>query len=200
MITSDYQCEGQMNIWEYMYQVESKPKPEPKQEPDDSVCEGCKWREHDKRWLEVDEYGQTWVHACPGTACANWTSGTPLNITTEKPSKEETVWYLPEPKPYCFNRDFLPDLEWIVNWLMEWTGLKFTYFEDKFKGEVYAKGYRHKFKGSDVEIDEGTYAGSHKRFVGVSWEGKLQGTSAPCDNLDEILRAVERAIERSKNE
>lgn len=195
MIPKDYQCEGQLNIWDYL----SAPKPQ-KPEADDSICEGCKWREHKKRWLEVDEFGQTWVHGCPGTACANWIGGTILNLTAELPSKKEVVWYEPEPKIYCFNRDFLLPLDRIVEKVSEWTGLKFTSYEADWKPEDRNHTvYKHIFKDkSYLEIDESRYTGTGQTFIGVTWEAKLEGRSRPCDNFDEVLTAVNAAIERSR--
>ena len=174
---------------------------EPKhQDPDDSICEGCKWREHKNRWLEVDEYGQTWVHGCPGTACANWTGGTALNLTAEKPSKEEVVWYLPEPKIYCFNRDFLLPLDKTIEKISEWTGLKFTsYVADWLSDDKNQTVYKHIFKDkSYLEIHEDTYMGTDKTFISVGWDNKTEGTGTPCDNFDEVLRAVNKAVERTK--
>ena len=243
MIPNNYQCDGQLNLWEYlsstticeysghtcnkkelwkvadsldelqcphvccrkcntrMCGARCNGSEEPKhQDPDDSICEGCKWREHKNRWLEVDEYGQTWVHGCPGTACANWTGGTALNLTAEKPSKEEVVWYLPEPKIYCFNRDFLLPLDKTMEKIIEWTGLKFTTYEADWMPEGSNKTvYKHIFKDrSYLEIDEKVYLGTDKTFISVSWEGKGEGTGTPCDNFDEVLSAVNSAIKRAK--
>ena len=242
MIPNNYQCDGQMNFWDYIAttevckfsnhtcnkqelwkvaQMDGETCPEtccrsctvqfcgarcngseePKhQDPDDSICEGCKWREHKNRWLEVDEYGQTWVHGCPGTACTNWMGGTVLNLTAELPSKNEVVWYQPEPKIYCFNRDFLLPLDRTMEKVIEYTGLKFSTFQaDWMAGERNRTVYKHIFKDkSYLEIFESQYMGTDKTFISVSHEAKLEGRSFPCDNFDEVLRAVNSAVERTK--
>jgi len=43
-------------------------------------CDGCEY-EKTPHFDEVNEYGHTWRYGCIGTACANWPSGTPTNIS-----------------------------------------------------------------------------------------------------------------------
>jgi hypothetical protein len=73
---------------------------------DESVCEGCKWRYYPGKFLEVNEYGDTWAYRCPGTACANWPNGTPMNISHINEDNE----YLDtkESHCYCWNREWWP--------------------------------------------------------------------------------------------
>ena len=44
-------------------------------------CEGCEWERDPHAFVEVDERTEyRWKYCCPGTACANWNKGTPMNI------------------------------------------------------------------------------------------------------------------------
>ena len=202
MFPNNYECEGQLNIWDYLTsQDQGKDQVKaPLREADDSMCEGCKWREHKNRELNVDEHGQTWVVKCPGTACANWVFGTPLNLTAEKPSKEEIVWYEPEEVIYCFNRDFLPSLEKVVQIISKLYEFEFTSYEADWNKPDNPTVYKYVFKRHSVlEISEGTYAGTDTRFIAVDWEGCKEGTACACDNLDRIFRAIDNAIYRNKH-
>lgn len=245
MITNDYQCVGQMNIWDYLSSTTTcdhsghtcnkkelwkvadsldelqcphvccrkcntkmcgarcngSEEPMPKAEPDDSICEGCKWREHKDRELNVDEYGQTWVYRCPGTACMNWKTGTPLNLTAQKPDHQEVIWYEPEEVIYCFNRDFLPPLEKVVEIMTDWFGIKFKKTEFEYKGEVTNTVYQYKRGKSVIELDEGIYSGGAyegRRFIGVSWNAPKEGTAGGSLNLWEVERALQRALQRAE--
>ena len=188
---------GQISIFDFL--SAEAPTEEPEKELDDSICENCKWRKWKHRRLEVNENNHLWVYCCPGTACANWKHGTPLNLTCA--TMEDTdVEYMyetkTEEKPYCFNRDFLPGIDLILKFLTDDFGLKFEKIDDPKLGWIY---YRHKFKKSVLEIDESHYRDDkHNRFIGVSWEASREGMARPCDNLEEVYRAVETAIDRSK--
>ena len=42
-------------------------------------CDGCEYEREGT--LEIDSRtGDRWRYGCPGTACANWPYGTPMNI------------------------------------------------------------------------------------------------------------------------
>ena len=44
-------------------------------------CEGCEWERDKHAVIKRDERtGYRWKYCCPGTACANWKRGTPMNI------------------------------------------------------------------------------------------------------------------------
>lgn len=180
------QIEGQITLWDFLKSQK------PKAEPNDSVCEGCKWRKYKNRYLEVDDYGQTWVYCCPGTACANWRNGTPLNLSdkVEIPGKAEE-------KIYCYNRDFLPELKNLVP-ILE-TAFDCTFKEREFEGKP---EYYFKYKNSEFCIDDSTYnTGDERqnvRFVGFSWNTSKEGYGIPCDNLHEIIKAFEYGFERAK--
>lgn len=192
----------QMSVWDYMKAREiPEITPARYMKPDDAICEGCKWRETEGRELEVDlKTGYTWVHKCPGTACANWRNGTPLNLTDEKPDHKEVVWYEEEDKPYCFNRDWLPPMDFIIPRLEEEFGIQFLYSEPEWNDG--RPCYSFKFRGGAVmEITEDAYSGGAdkgKRFVGVNFETKNEGFGAPCDNYWRVTRAVREAFKRSK--
>ena len=204
-IPKDYVCDGQLNIWDFMtenYSAKIEPKPKLCEgEPDDSICEGCKWRETEGRELEVDEHGQTWVYKCPGTACANWKHGTPLNLTAEKPDHKEIVWYEPEDKPYCFNRNFLPSLEETVRIMEDWFGIKFEKTNYEYKDEIYNTVYVYKCYGkSTIELDENVYSGGDyagERFIGVDWNAPMEGTAGGCLSLYEVEHRLRKAISRA---
>jgi len=168
--------EGQITIWDYMKSLE------PVQKPDDSVCEGCKWRGYAGRRLEVERLGHTWVYCCPGTACANHMTGTPLNLSVH------------DKKPYCYNRDFLPPLENLLP-LLE------GYYDIKFKQKVWNDGdvtWYYTRRKVTVSLDEDTYfegCGTGGRFIGVSYTNSIgEGHSSPCDNLYEVLKLMDKAI------
>lgn len=206
-IPKDYVCDGQLNIWDFVtenYSTKQEPKPKLcKGEPDDSICEGCKWRETEERELGIDEHGQTWVYKCPGTACANWKHGTPLNLTAEKPDHQEVVWYEPEDKPYCFNKNWLPSFEMVIETMSDWFGIEFKKVDYEYKGEIYNTVYQYKcYGGSKIELDEGVYTGGDykgERFIGVDWEspnGKA-GTACGCLSLWEVEHHIQSAINRA---
>lgn len=205
MMPKDYVCDGQMNLWEYMQSIEREERASevPTAELDDSICEGCKWREVEGRELEVDKQGQTWVYKCPGTACANWKHGTPLNLTALVPDQEVIVWYEPEDKPYCFNKNWLPPFEMVIETMSEWFGIEFKKVNYEYKGEIYNTVYQYKcYGGSKIELDEDVYIGGNyegERFIGVDWEapnGK-EGTACGCLSLWEVERCIQRAINRA---
>lgn len=205
MMPKDYVCDGQMNLWEYMQSIEREERASEVliAEPDDSICEGCKWRETEGRELEVDKQGQTWVYKCPGTACANWKHGTPLNLTALVPDQEVIVWYEPEDKPYCFNKNWLPPFEMVIETMSEWFGIEFKKVDYEYKGEIYNSVYQYKcYGGSKIELDEGVYTGGDykgERFIGVDWEspnGK-EGTASGCLSLWEVEHHIRSAINRA---
>ena len=183
---ANYECDSQISLWDYLKSEK------PKVEPDDSVCEGCKWRRYKNRRLEVDEYGQTWVYCCPGTACANWRHGTPLNLSDKVDIPGEA-----EERIYCYNRNFLPELENLVPILETAFDCKFKKREFQGKPEYYFK-----YKKSEFCIDDSTYITGDekqgKRFVGFSWNASKEGFCSPCDNLHEIIKAFERSFERAE--
>lgn len=189
--------EGQMTIWDFLEKEEPKHNDV---QPDDSICEGCKWRNHEGRNLEVEEHGYTWVYCCPGTACMNYPHGTPLNLSCQSDFSEYGLES--EEKIYCFNRDFLPSLEQCAEYVKKKFGFHFTTYQFEWDDkEINRTIYKCVFKkGSVLELTESTYSGTDKRYIGVSWEGRKAGFGAPCDNLREVERFVEQAWERHLKE
>ena len=46
-----------------------------------TTCSGCKWEHSSGRFHRKDsKTGYIWTYSCPGTACANWKTGTPTNM------------------------------------------------------------------------------------------------------------------------
>lgn len=200
MLPKDYECEGQMNIWDFL-EVKEKVQ-EVEAQPDDSICEGCKWRNHEGRKLEVEEHDFTWVYCCPGTACMNWPHGTPLNLSSCHDDFRE-YGMDPEDELYCFNRDFLPPLETVAKYITDSFGFHFTTYEFKHwdNSATNKTVYKCVFKkGSILELTESTYVDSDKRFIGVDWQGRKTGISSPCDNLYEVEKKVEQAWQKHLEE
>lgn len=200
MIPKNYVCDGQINLWDYLGQMESKPE-KPKIEPNDSICEGCKWREWKTRRLEVDKYGDTWVYCCPGTACANWTHGTPLSLSYEAKTMEMPEYDFQERTefPDCYNNDFLLHFEACVKLVEDEFGIKFESYHAEWNLPDNPTVYRYFFdKETEFEISEGTYHGTGKKHISIGLHSKTEGFVTACDNLEEIRRASERAFERYK--
>lgn len=242
MYPANYECEGQLNIWDYLGQLEPKqekvcdhsghtcnkeelykvavmdgmacPKKvccryckipfcgarcngseEPQIKPDDSICEGCKWRDSEGRELKVDWHGQTWVYKCAGTACANWKHGTPLNLTFEAESIAMPEYDFQERSefPECYNRDFLPELPYIIGYLKETHGLEFDLVKcdwDESLGMIYQK----KLSRGTLELYDSKYQGTNQRFVSIDYQSAKEGFAAPCDNLDRIFKSIDKAF------
>jgi len=167
--------DGQITIWDYLKSLE------PVQNPDDSICEGCKWRGCATRRLEVENLGHTWVYACPGTACANYTHGTPLNLSVLRR------------RPYCYNRDFLPPMENLLLLLEK-------QYEIRFKEKVWPDGdiqWNYTYRRTTLSLMESTYMfGDERRFISVDWSDSKGGFGSPCDNLYEVFKAVDKAFLR----
>lgn len=207
MIPSNYVCDGQLNIWDYLGTIEEVCESEENlqesevnlsvHEIDDSICEGCKWREWESRKLEVNEHGHTWVYGCPGTACANWKHGTPLNLTCEKPDHKEVVWYEEEDKPHCYNRDFLPDLPLIIEWVEESFKLGLTATKCDWDDSIEII-YKKMLSRGLLEIYDDKYSGTNKRFVSLDYQSSREGFGRPCDNIEDIFRGIKQALERDE--
>lgn len=195
MIPKDYECEGQLSIWDLMTETKPEIRPAKYMKPDDSICEGCKWREVEGRELEVDvETCHTWVYKCPGTACMNWKHGTPINISCEKPDHKAVVWYDEEDKPYCFDRNFLPSLEQVVDIIQDEYGIKFE------KGicdwdDTGRTVYSYKLKKCELEVSELNYMFEpFARFIDISCQAQKEGFGSPCDSLYHVYRSMNKAF------
>ena len=252
MFPSNYQCDGQLNIWEYLGTIKTDPEPtkpickhsghscnkeelynvahgdgiecpknvccryckfpfcgarcngseEPGIKPDDSICEGCKWRETEGRELSVDWHGQTWVYKCPGTACANWKRGTPLNLTAEAESIAMPEYDFQERTnfPYCYNRDFLPSLDKVIEIIEDHFGIGFEEKPCEWDESIERVFTKKKGKGI-FEVYESHYAESVNngvRHISASYDEPMWGRGRACDNLHEIMRFFEVMTEANK--
>lgn len=183
MITSDYQCEGQMNIWEYMYQIESKPKP---YEYDFERFIGqrvwCYLPDEEEPQIGVivdfDHY-YTEVKV-------NYEYFALTNLTV---------------KP-CV----LPSLKETIAEITRKYGLEFETYYGEWNLPDNPTIYKHVFKkNSYLEISEGHYFSARgrgckgARYIAVDWQGWHEGASRPCDDIAEVFHGVEYSIDRSKN-
>lgn len=184
------QIEGQISLWDFLKSEK------PKIEPNDSVCEGCKWRSYKARELEVDEHGQTWVYKCPGTACANWRHGTPLNLSHKEPE-------LQEDNIYCYNRDFLPELKYLIPMIEAEYDTEFKFIDSEYC-EGIPNYYTAKIGKMEVNIYDDHYLPGvfdGKRFVSVDcYYGSTCVSSSSCDNLHKAIKVIDHGFERIAKE
>lgn len=180
MIPKDYQCEGQLNIWDYASSVEEKPKP---YEYDFNRSVGQKVRV----WLDDEVFiGKITDFDHYYTFCE--VNGEELALTNKDIAPLEE----------------LPSLVEVVELIKRKFDLDFEAVQVDYMGpnSINNTVYRHQFrKDSVLEIDESLYLDDeHKRHIGVDWQGKDQGTGCPCDTIEEVVRAVERAIKRNEGQ
>lgn len=179
MIPKDYQCEGQLNIWDYASSVEEKPKP---YEYDFNRSVGQKVRV----WIGDEVFtGKITDFDHYYTFCE--VNGEELVLTNKDIAPLEE----------------LPGLTEVVDYLKHKFDLEFTEHKVDYMGpgSINNTVYRHTFnKYSVLEIDESNYLGENRRHIGVSWEGKDQGTACPCDTIEEVVRAVKRVIQKSEDQ
>ncbi len=180
MIPRDYQCEGQLNIWDYAASVQEQSKP---YEYDFNRVKGQKVRV----WIgdeifigritDFDHY-YTFVEVNGEELALTNNDVAPLE---ELPSLIEVVDYL----KYKFNLDF--------------TAHEADYLGPKSINDTV---YRHQFyKYSVLEVSESLYLDETEgRHIGIEWSGKDQGTGCPCDTIEEVVKAVERAIKKSEEQ
>lgn len=83
----------------------------------------------------------------------------------------------------------------IVKRLSEKTWLDFA--KKDLRGFKY---YLAKVGKIDIELNFSTYYESTKHFVGVSWNYKTSGGSAPCDTLNEAYEKIKTYIKRAEAE
>ena len=207
-IPNNYICDGQLNIWDYLATTkeESEEICESKKlcehEVNDAICEGCKWRNWESRYLEVDEDGSTWVYCCPGTACANWKNGTPRNLAfmSEYMSLPEYDFEERTEFPDCYNKDFLPPLPLIIEWINDIYELGIV--EDKCDWDESIEHYYTKklSRGVLALYDDHYSTGERQRFVSVDYNASKSGFGSPCDNLARVFRAIDTALKMDEKE
>ena len=179
MIPKDYQCDGQLNIWDYASSVKENLKP---YEYEFNRFVGQKVRV----WIGDEVFiGKITEFDKYYTFCE--VNGEELALTTREIAPLEE----------------LPSLIEVVELVSRKFGLEFTEHKVDYMGpnSINNTVYRHTFnKYSVLEIDESNYLGEDRRHIGVDWEGKDQGTGTPCDTIEEVIQAVQRAIERSERQ
>lgn len=182
MIPRDYQCDGQLNIWDYASSIEKRAKPyeynfnrfigqKVRVWIDDEVFIG-KITEFDHYYTFVEVHG------------------------------EELAFTNKEIAPV--DDEELPSLAEVVDFLEYKFELKFESLQVDYlaPNSINDTVFRHQFyKGSVLEVSESLYLDNeHKRHIGISWDGKGQGTGCPCDTIEEVVQAVKKAIERSEEQ
>jgi len=179
MIPKDYQCDGQLNIWDYASSVKENPKPY-EYEFNRSVGQKVKvWLDDEVFIGKITDFDHYY------TFCE--VNGEELVLTNKDIAPLEE----------------LPSLIEVVELVSRKFGLEFTEHKVDYLGpnSINNTVYRHTFnKHSVLEIDESNYLGEDRRHIGVDWEGKNQMTGCPCDTIEEVIKAVQRVIERSERQ
>lgn len=219
MIPSNYVCDGQLNIWDYL-------KAEPKEVPEE-VCEG----EENLCESEDSEFTPVWE------PCGeNFPPLAPDIASGERKPYEYTFERYIGQKVWCYLTDYdepqigeiiafdhyytevkvhyedyaltnltvkpciLPTLEETVALITEKYGLEFETYQGDWNLPDNPTIYKHVFKKHSVlEISEGHYNPSDVRFIAVDWDGWHESVSRPCDDLEEIYRGVDYAIYRNEH-
>ena len=222
-IPKDYFCDGQLNIWDIMSQLE-----EPK------VCES----EEKLQESEDLEFIPAWE------PCGE--NFPPLDPDVEsgkkKPYEYDFERFIGQ-KVWCYLNDYdepqigeiiafdhyytevkvhyeeyaltnltvkpciLPSLEETIALITEKYGLEFETYQGEWNLPDNPTIYKHVFKKHSVlEISESHYwsakgrdAFKGARFIAVDWDGWHEGASRPCDDLSEVYHGVEYAIYRNEH-
>lgn len=180
MIPKDYQCDGQLNIWDYASSVEEKPKP---YEYDFNRSVGQKVRV----WIGDEVFiGKITDFDHYYTFCE--VNGEELVLTNKDIAPLEE----------------LPSLIDVVEYIKFKFELNFESVQVDYLGpnSINDTVYRHQFyKHSVLEISESLYLDKTKgRHIAVDWEGKNRMMGYPCDTIEEVVGAVKQAIKRSEDQ
>lgn len=213
MIPKDYVCDGQLNIWDIMSQMEKPEEPEDEFTP---VWEPC-----GKDFPEVD----------PDVASGK---KKPYEYDFERYIGQKVWCYLPdEDEPQigeiiAFDHYYtevkvhyeeyaltnltvkpciLPTLEEAIALITEKYGLEFETYQGEWNLPDNPTIYKHVFKKHSVlEISESHYwsakgrdAFKGARFIAVDWDGWHESVGRPCDDIAEIYHGVEYAIYRNEH-
>ena len=221
MIPSNYVCDGQLNIWDYLKaEPEVCGSEEKLQESEENLCES-----EDSEFTPVWEpCGENFPPLDPDVASGK-----------RKPYEYDFERYIGQ-KVWCYLTDYdepqigeitafdhyytevkvhyedyaltnltvkpcnLPTLEETIALITEKYGLEFETYQGDWNLPDNPTIYKHVFKKHSVlEISEGHYNPSNVRFIAVDWEGWHEGTSRPCDDLSEVYHGVDYAIYRNEH-
>ena len=209
-IPKDYFCDGQLNIWDIMSQMEKPEEPEDEFTP---VWEPC-----GKNFPEVD----------PDVASGK---RKPYEYDFERFIGQKVWCYLPdedEPKIgeiIDFDHYYtevkvhyeyyaltnltvkpctLPSLKETIKLITQKYGLEFETYHGEWNLPDNPTIYKHIFKkNSYLEISEGHYFSARgrgckgARYIAVDWTGWHESACRPCDDIAEIYHAVEYSIYRN---
>jgi len=221
MIPSNYACDGQLNIWDYLKAEPEVCESEEKlQESEENLCES-----EDSEFTPVWEpCGENFPPLDPDVASGK-----------KKPYEYDFERYVGQ-KVWCYLNDYdepqigeitafdhyytevkvhyedyaltnltvkpciLPTLEETVALITEKYGFEFETYQGDWNLPDNPTIYKHVFKKHSVlEISEGHYNPSDVRFIAVDWGGWHEAVSRPCDDLSEVYHGVDYAIYRNEH-
>lgn len=221
MIPSNYVCDGQLNIWDYLkVEPEVCESVENLQESEDNLC-----KSEDSEFTPVWEpCGENFPPLDPDVASGK-----------KKPYEYNFERFIGQ-KVWCYLTDYdepqigeitafdhyytevkvhyedyaltnltvkpciLPTLEETIALITEKYGLEFETYQGDWNLPDNPTIYKHVFKKHSVlEISEGHYNPSGVRFIAVDWEGWHESVSRPCDDLSEVYCGVDYAIYRNEH-
>ena len=221
MIPSNYACDGQLNIWDYLKAEPEVCESEEKlQESEENLCES-----EDSEFTPVWEpCGENFPPLDPDVASGK-----------KKPYEYDFERYVGQ-KVWCYLNDYdepqigeitafdhyytevkvhyedyaltnltvkpciLPTLEETVALITEKYGFEFETYQGDWNLPDNPTIYKHVFKKHSVlEISEGHYNPSDVRFIAVDWDGWHESVSRPCDDLSEVYHGVDYAIYRNEH-
>lgn len=223
MLPTNYQCEGQLNIWDLFKEPEEElSDPETKE----NLCES-----------EDSEFTPAWTPSGENfpPLASDIASGErkPYEYTFERFIGQKVWCYLndyDEPQigeiiafdhyytevkvhyeEYALtNKNVkpctLPALEETIALIKEKYGLEFETYHGEWNLPDNPTIYKHTFKKHSVlEISESHYWSARgkdfegARFIAVDWDGWHESTSRPCDDLSEVYHGVDYAIYRNEH-
>ena len=226
MIPSNYVCDGQLNIWDYLKTEPEVCESEEKlQEIEDNLCE-CEDSEFTPCW-DPSDLNNEFPPVDPDVASGK-----------KKPYEYDFERFIGQ-KVWCYLADYdepqigeitafdhyytevkvhyedyaltnltvkpcnLPTLEETIALITEKYGLEFETYQGDWNLPDNPTIYKHVFKKHSVlEISENHYlckGGKGARFIAVDWDGWHELVSRPCDDLSEVYHGVDYAIYRNEH-
>ena len=226
MIPSNYVCDGQLNIWDYLNaEPEICESEEKLQESEANLCEG-EDSEFTPCW-DPSDLNNEFPPVDPDVASGK---KKPYEYDFERFIGQKVWCWIPdeeEPKigeiisfdPYytevkvhyeyfaltnlTVKPCILPTLEETIALITEKYGLEFETYQGDWNLPDNTTIYKHVFKKHSVlEISESHYlckGGKGARFIAVDWDGWYESASRPCDDLSEVYHGVDYAIYRNEH-